>query len=78
MRAKLREVHLPAGVSIPREPGLARVGLMQPLPGVSYLATSPTYYEMMARAKKSRSTNPTTTRRNITENRITQNIMSFN
>jgi len=51
---------------------------MQPLPGVSYLATSPTYYEMMARAKKSRSTNPTTTRRNITENRITQNIMSFN
>lgn len=46
---KMRQIYLPSGVSIPKEKGLARVGMMQPLPGVSYLATSPTYYEMMAR-----------------------------
>jgi len=76
--AKLREIHKPAGVSIPKESGLSKVGLMQPLPGVSYLATSPTYYEMMSKAKNKRRGNPMNTRRQITENRITSNIMSFN
>ena len=42
--------------------GLTRVGLMQPLPGVSHLATSPTYYEMRAKNKQMRR-NPMNTRR---------------
>jgi hypothetical protein len=36
------------GPSIPKSSALPKVGVIQPLPGVSYLATSPTYYEMMA------------------------------
>ena len=32
--------------SIPKTPGLPRIGQIQPLPGLSYLATSTSYYEM--------------------------------
>jgi hypothetical protein len=34
--------------SIPKTPGLPRIGQIQPLPGLSYLATSTSYYEMQA------------------------------
>jgi hypothetical protein len=57
--------------------GRDKISQMQPLPGLSYLATSPTYYEMMARNKK-KNKKVSSTRRQITENRITHNIMSFN
>ena len=48
---------------------------------ISYLATSPTFYEMMANNKNSRKAKATLhkqTRRTITKSRITANIMSFN
>lgn len=41
----LNPFNIPA---IKKEPGLPRIGVVQPLPGVSYLATSPSYYEMLA------------------------------
>jgi hypothetical protein len=34
--------------AIPKTNLLPKVGVIQPLPGVSYLATSPGYYEMIA------------------------------
>jgi len=65
--------------AIPKSTTTPRVGIIQPLPGVSYLATSPTYYEMMARLSKTRKKVPLkSTRRHITENRICSNIMSYN
>lgn len=71
MRQKrMKYAFQPVGMAIPRESGLAKVGLMQPLPGVSYLATSPTYYEMMARNARTKRTNVANTRRMMTENRI--------
>ena len=57
---------------------------MKPLAGVSYLTTSPTYYEMMARLKKDKQSTTKSqqvrksTRRMLTENKITSNIMQFN
>lgn len=72
------QIQEPSGPAIPKEPGLGHLGLMQPLPNVSYLATSPTYYEMMARTRKKKPMKGSSTRRQITENRITQNIMSYN
>ena len=65
--------------ALPKSMTTPRVGIIQPLPGVSYLATSPTYYEMMARLSKTRKKGPIkSTRRLITENRICSNIMSYN
>jgi hypothetical protein len=72
-RAMKALLHLPKSTTTPR------VGMIQPLPGVSYLATSPTYYEMMARLNKTKKKGPIkSTRRLITENRICSNIMSYN
>jgi hypothetical protein len=65
--------------ALPKSTTTPRVGMIQPLPGVSYLATSPTYYEMMARLNKTKKKGPIkSTRRLITENRICSNIMSYN
>jgi hypothetical protein len=65
--------------ALPKTSAVPRVGVIQPLPGVSYLATSPTYYEMMARLGKTKRKGPIKqTRRHITENRICSNIMSYN
>jgi hypothetical protein len=54
---------------------------LKPVPGISYLAQSPAYYEMLdnRRKQKLRRGIPTmTTRRMITENRISSNIMAYN
>lgn len=51
------------------------------MPGISYLATSPVYFEMQDALKKTRKKvglSTGSTRRQITENKITQNIMNFN
>lgn len=51
------------------------------MPGISYLAQSPAYFEMLdnRRKQKLRRGIPTmTTRRMITENRISSNIMAYN
>jgi hypothetical protein len=55
--------------------------MIQPLPGVSYLATSSVYYDMMAqrmKTEKKRKGPIKQSRRTITESRITSNIMSYN
>ncbi len=39
--------------AIPREKNpFAQKQVLQPLPGISYLSTSPVYYEMLAKRKK--------------------------
>ena len=48
---------------------------------MSYLSTSPVYFEMMAKRKKNGGKGQLSTgltRRNITENRISHNIMNYN
>lgn len=59
--------------------------MIQPLPGMSYLTTSTAFYELQAQRQKTNSQQgkrqqklKRPTRRNITQNRITSNIMSFN
>lgn len=53
--------------------------MLQPLPGVSYLSTSPVYYEMLEKRKKWKGElQKGQTRRKITEHRISSNIMNFN
>ena len=67
--------------AIPREKNpYAHKQVLQPLPGVSYLSTSPVYFEMMAKKKKNGKGQLQTglTRRNITEDRISHNIMNYN
>lgn len=69
-------------LAIPKSSALPKVGVIQPLPGISYLATSPGYYEMMAhrmgQKTKKGGSQGRQTRRHITEQRITSNIMSYN
>ena len=48
MKNKIAALNPAAVTALPRSQALPKVGVIQPLPGVSYLATSPTYYEMMA------------------------------
>ena len=62
--------------AIPREINpFAHKQVLQPLPGISYLSTSPVYYEMLAKRKKAQGKlNKGLTRRKITENRISGNI----
>ena len=66
--------------AVPRERNpFAQKQVLQPLPGISYLSTSPVYYEMLAKRKKAKGQlNKGLTRRKITENRISGNIMNFN
>ena len=79
VKNKLATMNPSAITALPRSQALPKVGVIQPLPGVSYLATSPTYYEMMAqRMHGAKKFGPNQTRRQITESRITSNIMSFN
>ena len=77
----MRKLNGPMGKdAVPREVNpFMSSQLLQPLPGVSYLSTSPAYYEMLAKRKKRKGTlSKGVTRRHITENRITTNIMNFN
>ena len=77
----LRKLNGPKGRdAVPREINpFAHTQILQPLPGVSYLSTSPVYHEMLAKRKKQKGQlSKGVTRRHITENRITTNIMNFN
>jgi len=56
---------------------------MKPIPGLSYLAQSPAYYEMLENNRRAKITKGllgtgAKTRRMITENRISKNILIFN
>jgi hypothetical protein len=53
-----------------------RMKSIKPMPGVSYLSTTGIYEEMMARKKQFQLGHMT--RRNITEHRISSNIMNQN
>ena len=66
--------------AVPREKNaFASKQVLQPLPGISYLSTSPVYYDMLAKRKKQKGQlSKGMTRRKITENRISSNIMNFN
>lgn len=80
-RERLRRQNGPGGRdAIPRQPNpFANKQVLQPLPGISYLSTSPVYYEMLAKRKKQKGQlSKGLTRRMITENRISSNIMNFN
>jgi len=77
----LRRLNGPMGRdAIPREKNpFAQKQVLQPLPGISYLSTSPVYYEMLEKRKKKKGQlNKGLTRRKITENRISSNIMNYN
>ena len=77
----MRKLNGPMGKdAVPREINpFAQNQVLQPLPGVSYLSTSPVYYDMLAKRKQKKGQlSKGLTRRQITENRISSNIMNYN